>query len=71
MSQQYKERPSSIIGLENNSYEAFCFDEACSYITSKLQDEDAPKPKFIDDKKINKTNNNDVIKWFNTNNSKI
>lgn len=67
MAKQYKQRPSEIIGLEG-TYEAFCFDEACMYITSKIQYEDSPKPRFIDDKQTNKTNNNDVIEWLNTNN---
>lgn len=67
ISKQYKQRPSSIIGLTND-YEAFCFDEACMYITSKLQDEDSPKPRFPDDEQVNKQNNNDVIEWLNTNN---
>lgn len=67
MAKQYKQRPSEIIGLEG-TYESFCFDEACVYITSKLQDEDSPKPRFIDGEETNKTNNNDVIEWLNTNN---
>ncbi|RXI52677.1 hypothetical protein [Clostridium tetani] len=67
ISKQYKQRPSEIIGLTND-YEAFCFDEACIYIISKLQEEGSPKPKFIDDEDRNKTNNNDVIEWLNANN---
>ncbi|EQB3101460.1 hypothetical protein ACYIU4_002823 [Clostridium botulinum] len=67
ISKQYRQRPSEIIGLTND-YEAFCFDEACSYIISKIQDEDAPEPKFMDEEKPK--NNNDIIKWLNTNNSK-
>lgn len=67
MAKQYKQRPSSIIGLDG--YEAFCFDEACNYILNKWQDEDSPKPKFNDDTETNKTNNNDVIEWLNANNN--
>lgn len=70
MSQLYKEKPSSIIGLNNGTYEAFCFDEACMYIMNKIQEEDNPKPRFIDDEDRNKQNNNDVIEWLNTNNKK-
>lgn len=66
ISKQYKQRPSEIIGLTND-YEAFCFDEACVYIISKLQEEGSPKPRFIDGE-TNKTNNNDVIEWLNANN---
>lgn len=69
ISQQSHQRPSSIIGLDDD-YEAFCLDEACTYIVNKLQDENAPKPRFIDDEQTNKTNNNDVIEWLNTNNKK-
>ncbi|ARC85641.1 hypothetical protein U732_1125 [Clostridium argentinense CDC 2741] len=67
MAKQYKQRPSEIIGLKND-YEAFCFDEACTYILSNMQNEDSPRPKFIDDKQTNKNNNNDVIEWLNANN---
>ncbi|WP_111921125.1 hypothetical protein [Clostridium cochlearium] len=67
ISKQYKQRPSEIIGLTND-YEAFCFDEACIYIMNKMQEEDSPKPRFIDDEQVNKQNNNDVIEWLNTNN---
>ncbi|WP_170063719.1 hypothetical protein [Clostridium liquoris] len=69
MSQQYRVRPSEIIGLVND-YEAFCFDEACAYIMSKMQEEDSPKPRFIDDENKNKQNNNDVIEWLKVNNEK-
>ncbi|WP_096635816.1 hypothetical protein [Clostridium cochlearium] len=67
ISKQYKQRPSEIIGLTND-YEAFCFDEACVYIMNEMSKENAREPKFIDDKDKNKTNNNDVIEWLNTNN---
>ncbi|SQB33654.1 Uncharacterised protein [Clostridium cochlearium] len=67
ISKQYKQRPSKIIGLTND-YEAFCFDEACVYIMNEMQEEDSPKPRFIDDEQVNKQNNNDVIEWLNTNN---
>lgn len=65
MGKQYKIRPSKVIGLTND-YEAFCFDEACTYILSEMSKEDGREPKF-DDKNKNKTNNNDVIEWLNTN----
>lgn len=68
MAKQYRQRPSEIIGLVGD-YESFCFDEACAYILSKLQDEDSPKPRFEDDGGTNKNNNDDVIEWLNTNNN--
>ena len=69
MSNRMKERPSKIISL-NSDYESFCFDEACVYILNKLQEEDAPSPKFHEDleAKRNKKNNNDVIEWLKANN---
>ena len=33
----YKQRPSAIMGIEN-TYEAYCFDEACAYIQQMLKD---------------------------------
>ncbi|WP_315114554.1 hypothetical protein [uncultured Clostridium sp.] len=67
MGKQYKIRPSEVIGLTND-YEAFCFDEACTYILNEMLKENAREPKFMDNEKINKTNNSDVIEWLNTNN---
>lgn len=34
-------RPSELMGIED-AYTAFCFDEACAYIISELQDEKEP-----------------------------
>lgn len=41
MSKLYKTRPSEIIGIVD-VYTAFCFDEACAYITSKIKDGEEP-----------------------------
>ena len=65
ISKQYKERPASIIGITND-YEAFCFDECCTYILSELNKENAKEPRFEDDNERNNTNNKDVIDWLNT-----
>lgn len=70
ISQQFKEKPSKIIGLENGTYEAFCFDEACIYIINELSKENGREPKFEEDKETNKTNNSDVIEWLKANNAK-
>lgn len=67
MAKQYKQRPSEIIGITNN-YEAFCFDEACTYILSEISKEDAREPRFVDNEQVNKQNNNDVVEWLNANN---
>ena len=34
-------RPSELIGIED-AYTAFCFDEACAFIISELQDKKEP-----------------------------
>lgn len=34
-------RPSDILGIED-AYTAFCFDEACAYITKRIQDGEKP-----------------------------
>ena len=39
MSQQFQARPSAIAGI-TDSYEAFCFDEAASYVLHMAQNED-------------------------------
>lgn len=36
MSKKFSKQPSEILGIEN-SYDAFCFDEACVYIMYKLE----------------------------------
>ncbi|MGY0372473.1 hypothetical protein [Clostridium sp. JNZ J1-5] len=67
ISKQYKKRPSEIIGITND-YEAYCFDEACTYILSEMSKEDAREPRFVDNEQVNKQNNSDVVKWLNANN---
>lgn len=44
ISKQFECRPSQLFP-EMDEYTAFCFDEACTYITVKLQDKEA-KPHF-------------------------
>lgn len=41
MSRQYRERPSSFLGI-TDAYTAYCFDEACAYITSRIKDGEEP-----------------------------
>ncbi len=48
MSKKFKVRPSEILEIDD-TYTAYCFDEACIYILSKV--EDGEKPNF---KKFNK-----------------
>lgn len=40
-------RPSEFIGIKNDAYAAFCFDECCAYIISELKD--GKKPIFTVD----------------------
>lgn len=59
---QYKQRPSEVIGLTND-YEAFCFDEACVYIFSELNKENAKEPDWVEEDK-KKTPNASTIEWM-------
>lgn len=64
MAKHYKMRPSQIINL-NSEYEAFCFDEACSYILNELNKEDHREPSFDEEKP---KNNDDLIEFLKSNN---
>lgn len=70
ISNMMKERPSKILGIVND-YESYCFDEACIYINNKIQEENAPKPRFIDKMESRKSrkNNSDLIEWLQGNNA--
>ena len=50
----YQERPSNILGIDDE-YTSFCFDEACAYIMSKI--DDGKKPKFDGQQETNQTVN--------------
>ncbi|KAA8676204.1 hypothetical protein F3O63_03785 [Clostridium sp. HV4-5-A1G] len=64
MSRIYKIRPSQILNIEN-SYDAFCFDEACDYILSELSKEKPRTPKWGDNKRhVIDDNNKSTIKWM-------
>ena len=41
MSKLYRIRPSEILGIVD-TYTAYCLDEACAYITSKIQKGEEP-----------------------------
>lgn len=72
MAKTYKTRPSKILNI-NREYDAFCFDEACSYILSELCQEKPRTPKW-DDNNINSNNNqsnNDTIKWMMSHNKTL
>lgn len=49
MSQQYRCKPSDIMHLAE--YPAYCFDEACYYIITQLNDN--KKPRFPEDRRTN------------------
>lgn len=50
MSRLYKVRPSSLLGIKED-YDAYCFDEACSYIINQIENDKTPR--FPSDKKTN------------------
>lgn len=52
MAQQYKVRPSEILGIDSE-YAKYCFDQACMVITSNLKEEKIPR--FEEDAKKNDT----------------
>lgn len=55
MSKTYRVRPSEIIGIEDDEYAAYCFDEACAYFLSELSEN--KQPHFKEDEKSNPTLN--------------
>lgn len=48
MSKLYNCRPSEILRI-TDSYTAFCFDEACAFIMTKLLNGEKPRYREIDD----------------------
>lgn len=71
ISKKYNQRPSEVIGIKDDTYLAFCFDEACEYIMShkkvrydskgKGEEYWDTKPKWLDEVKEKKRNNLDLI----------
>ena len=55
MSKTYQVRPSEIIGMKDDEYTAYCFDEACAYFLSELSEN--KQPHFKEDEKSNPTLN--------------
>ena len=55
MSRTYQVRPSEIIGIEDDPYTAYCFDEACAFFLSELSEKKTPH--FAEDEKSNPTLN--------------
>lgn len=54
LSKLYQIRPSKIVGIED-TYVAYCFDEACAYIQIRIDNEEKPVfNKIGDDKKSKK-----------------
>ena len=53
LSKLYQIRPSKIAGIED-TYVAYCFDEACAYIQIRIDNEEKPVFDKIDDKKSKK-----------------
>lgn len=42
MSKYYNKRPSEIVGIDD-TYTAYCLDEACLYISKRLKNGETPK----------------------------
>lgn len=66
MSEQYRTRPSELLGL-CDSYTAFCFDEACYFIRTKLQDlkkEQIERLNFIENAVENEKKNKPTRKHY-------
>ncbi len=61
MAQEYNKRPSEIMYIEDH-YTAFCFDEACFYITTQLRDK--KRPKWIDRVKEKLNNNSELFEML-------
>ena len=40
MSQRYAKTPAEIIGIENDEYTSFCFNEACALIMGRLDNKE-------------------------------
>lgn len=53
MARTYQERPSNILGIDDE-YTSFCFDEACAYIMSKI--DNGENPKFVVENDSNNIN---------------
>ncbi|WAG61236.1 hypothetical protein LL038_03010 [Clostridium estertheticum] len=71
MAKQYHKSPSSIIGLKND-YEAFCFDEACTYILNELSQEKPKAPNWEESKKHEENDDNkNTIEWMMKNSKAI
>ncbi|WP_141640061.1 hypothetical protein [Clostridium novyi] len=66
MSKRYKIRPSKLLDIED-SYTAYCFDEACDYLIEELSKENPPDPDWIDKKNQQgkgKSVNSKTIEWM-------
>ncbi|WP_236900450.1 hypothetical protein [Clostridium estertheticum] len=71
MAKQYYESPSSIIGLKND-YEAFCFDEACTYILNELSQEKPKTPNWEESKNHEENDDNkNTIEWMKKHSKEI
>ena len=53
MSRLYHSRPSKILGIDDE-YTAYCLEEACAWIISKIDDDEKPNFDKKDKKKENK-----------------
>lgn len=61
MSKHYDTRPSELLGLED-AYTAYCFDEACIFIQTKLENKE--KPVFVKEEKASGNNHYTRVSEF-------
>lgn len=63
MSKLYRIRPSEIVGIVD-VYTAFCFDEACAYITSRIKDGEEPNFTVKENKSLEKPHYNSLKEMY-------
>lgn len=51
MCRLYKVRPSELLGISDDPYTAYCFDEACAYMLSQIDNKKTPR--FPGEAKVN------------------
>lgn len=65
MSKLYRTRPSELLGIVD-VYTAFCFDECCAYITSRIKDGEEPVFKIKESEKIEKPHYGSLRDMYNS-----
>ncbi len=63
VARQFEKQPSQIMGIED-SYTAFCFDEACMYISHELDKEQGRRPSWADKRSRQDEDNGGLIEFL-------